>query len=190
MKIYFGLIAWLVTICLYAQQNVNYDESKVAAYTLPDLLQANNGDKIVSSTQWERQRRPELLELFSSQMYGRTPEDKIDVTYEIVSENRNAMDGKATSKQVRFIFSNGKKKVEALLWMYIPNKPAGKVPVFVGYNFKGNHSTTFDTTVLYSPVFHLVKESDHPDWERGNQASRWSYDKIIEIGRASCRERV
>ena len=39
MKIYFGLIAWLVTICLYAQQNVNYDESKVAAYTLPDLLQ-------------------------------------------------------------------------------------------------------------------------------------------------------
>ena len=97
MKIYFGLIAWLVTICLYAQQNVNYDESKVAAYTLPDLLQANNGDKIVSSTQWERQRRPELLELFSSQMYGRTPEDKIDVTYEIVSENRNAMDGKATT---------------------------------------------------------------------------------------------
>ncbi|MFA7494141.1 MAG: hypothetical protein WCZ43_11605 [Proteiniphilum sp.] len=64
--------------------------------------------------------------------------------------------------------------------MYIPNKPMGKVPVFVGYNFKGNHSTTLDTTVLYSPVFHLVKEVDHPDWERRNQTSRWSYDKIID----------
>ena len=184
MKTYFGLIAWLVTICLYAQQNVNYDESKVAAYILPDLLQVNNGEKITSTTQWERQRRPELLELFSSQMYGRTPKDKIDLSYEIVSENPNAMDGKATSKQVRFIFSNGKKKIEALLWMYIPNKPTGKVPVFVGYNFKGNHSTTFDAMPLYSPVFHLVKEPDHPDWERGNQASRWSYDKIIDRGYA------
>lgn len=70
------------------------------------------------------------------------------------------MDGRATSKQVRFVFSNGQKKTEAILLMYIPNQPAGKVPVFVGYNFKGNHSTTSDTTVLYSPVFHLVTEPD------------------------------
>jgi len=184
MKTYFGLITWLVTICLCAQQNVNYDESKVPAYVLPDLLQANNGEKITSTTQWEKQRRPELLELFASQMYGHTPEEKIDIAYETVTENPNAMNGKATSKQVRFIFSNGNKKIEALLLMYIPNKTKGKVPVFVGYNFKGNHSTTLDTTVLYSPVFHLVKEPDHPDWERGNQTSRWSYDNIIDRGYA------
>ncbi|SFS29689.1 hypothetical protein SAMN05216365_1015 [Porphyromonadaceae bacterium NLAE-zl-C104] len=183
-RTYIGLIASLVTMCLCAQQNVNYDESKVPAYIVPDLLQTNNGEKITTTTQWETQRRPELLELFASQMYGRTPEGNIDIAYEIVTENPNAMNGKATSKQVRFIFSNGKKKIEALLWMYIPNKPAGKVPVFVGYNFKGNHSTTFDTAVLYPPAFHLVKEPDHPDWERGIQASRWSYDKIIDRGYA------
>lgn len=107
-----------------------------------------------------------------------------NVTHEILTENPDAMDGKATSKQVRFVFSNGQKKTEAILLMYIPNKPEGKVPVFVGYNFKGNHSTTSDTTVLYSPVFHLVKEPDHPDWERGIQSSRWCYDKIIDRGYA------
>ncbi len=184
MKTYIGLIAWLVTICVCAQQNANYDESKVPAYVLPDLLQANNGEMVASTEQWEKKRKPELMELFASQMYGRTPEGNIDVTYEIVTEDPNAMGGKATSQQVKFIFSNGKKKIEALLLMYIPNKPAGKVPVFVGYNFRGNHRTTLDTTVLYSPVFHLVKEPGHPDWERGTQTSRWSYDKIIDRGYA------
>lgn len=183
-KVYIGLIAWLVATCLYAQQNANYDESKVPAYTLPELLLTNNGEKISGKRQWEKQRRPELLELFASQMFGRTPEGNIDVAYEIVAENLNAMNGKATSKQVKFIFSNGKKKNEALLLMYIPNKPKGKVPVFIGYNFQGNHTTTFDITVLYSPVLHLVYEPGHPDWKRGTQTSMWSYDEIIDRGYA------
>lgn len=181
----FGLlIVWLFATLVYAQQNVNYDESKVPAYVLPKILQCENGETVKSVEQWEKQRRPELIELFASHVYGRTPDAKIDVTYELLTEDPHAMNGKATGKQVKFTFSNGKKKVEALLLMYIPNKPTGKVPVFVGYNFKGNHSTTSDTTVLYSPVFQLVKEADHTDWERGTQASRWSYDKIIDRGYA------
>ena len=184
MKINIGLFVWLLATIVCAQQNVNYDESKVPLYVLPDVLQCDNGGKIADTGQWERQRRPELMELFASQVYGRTPDTKIDVTYETLAENPDALDGKATAKQVKFTFSNGKKKIEALLLMYIPHKPTGKVPVFVGYNYKGNHSTTCDTTVVYSPVFHLVKEPDHSDWERGNQSSRWSYDKIIDRGYA------
>ncbi|MDY9919199.1 MAG: acetylxylan esterase [Proteiniphilum sp.] len=185
IKEFTGLIVCLFAASLlYPQQNVNYDESKVPSYVLPGLLQCENGEVVSTIEQWEKQRRPELLELFASQVYGRTPTGDIDVTYEILTENPGALDGKATGKQVKFTFSNGKKKTEAILLLYIPNKPAGKVPVFVGYNFKGNHSTTSDTTVLYSPVFHLVKEPDHPDWERGNQTSRWSYDKIIDRGYA------
>lgn len=65
--------------------------------------------------------------------------------------------------------------------MYIPNEPKEKVPVFVGYNFKGNHTTTLDTTILYSPVFDLIKD---PVLERGSQSSRWAYDKIIDRGYA------
>ncbi|WP_019538652.1 hypothetical protein [Proteiniphilum acetatigenes] len=185
IKEFTGLIVWLFTASLmYSQQNVNYDESKIPSYVLPELLQCENGKVVSTIEQWETQRRPELLELFASQVYGCKPEGKIDVTYEILTGNPGALGGKATGKQVKFTFSNGKKKTEAILLLYIPNKPAGKVPVFVGYNFKGNHSTTSDTTVLYSPVFHLVKEPDHPDWERGNQTSRWSYDKIIDRGYA------
>ncbi len=181
------LIAWILATAvsmLFAQRNVNYDEEKVPKYELPELLQLENGETVKSVQQWEKQRRPELMELFASRIYGHTPADKIDVTYEIVTDNPNAMGGKATVRQVRFIFSKGSEKREAILLLYLPNDAKGKVPVFVGYNFKGNHSTTNDITVLYSPVFHLVKESEHPDWIRGNQTNRWPYEMIIDRGYA------
>ncbi|HAR37385.1 MAG: acetylxylan esterase [Bacteroidetes bacterium GWD2_45_23] len=185
MKKNFGLLLlWLSASLAFTQQKANYDESKVPAYILPELLKCRNGEMVTTVNQWEKQRRPELMELFASHMYGHTPAENIDVSYEIMTENREAMGGKATSKQVKFTFSNGNKKLEAFLLIYIPNKPKGKVPVFVGYNFKGNHSTTTDTTILYSPAFSLVREPGHPDWERGTQTSRWNYDLIIDRGYA------
>lgn len=180
------LIIFIFILCAYytAAQEVNYDESKVPEYTLPELLKSNNGTPITTAEQWESIRRPELLEIFSSLEYGRTPKDKIEVSYEILAENPQAMDGKATSKQVKFKFTNGSKTIEALLLMYIPNNVDGKVPVFVGYNFQGNHTTTTDTTVLYSPTFSTLIEAGNRMWERGNQTTRWCYDKIIERGYA------
>ena len=185
MKKALAIIFLFTSFWSFAQRrDVNYDESKVPQYVLPDVLLCSDGQKVTTAEQWEKKRRPEILEMFASQMYGRTPQEKINVRYETLTENPNDMGGRATSRQVKFIFSNGSKQIEAILLMYIPNKPKGKVPVFVGYNFNGNHSTVVDSTILYSPVFSLVKEPGHPDWVRGSQNSRWSYDKIIDRGYA------
>lgn len=174
-------------VSLQAQKRMkhNFDESKVPDYVLPELLVTSKGKAITTARQWKELRRPELLELFASQMYGRTPGDSgITISYELLSENRIALGGKATSRQVKFVFSNGRKELEALLLLLIPNGRKDKVPVFVGYNFKGNHSTIDDTTILYSKNFALVNEPGHPDWQRACQASRWSYDDIIGRGYA------
>ena len=169
----------------FAQQN--YDESKVPDFTLPDPLTFSNGNKVTTVKQWEKQRRPELLELFSSQMYGRTPEDKIEVSYETLSENPNFMNGKATSKQVKFIFTNGQKKHEAILLLVLPNQSKGKVPVFVAYNFKGNHGTTFDTSIILPSILSMPDIPQYWRWssgdrERGCDATRWPFEMFIERG--------
>ena len=169
---------------IQAQNGINYDESKVGDYTLPRVLVSNSGTLITTSKQWEKLRRPEILETFSSQMYGRTPKEKIQVTYDLLDENKLDLNGKATRRQVKFTFSNGIKKIEAILLMYLPNNVKGKSPVIIGYNFKGNHSTRKDSTILYSPSLHLVKEPTHPDWERGCQSSRWSFEDMIDRGYA------
>ena len=181
LRIITGLVIFVLTTQLFSQRDVNYDETKVPNYILPESLIGSDGEKITNVEEWEKIRRPELMELFATQVYGRTRSDKIDVTYELLTENSKALNGKATSKQVKFIFSNGKKKIEAILLIYIPNEPRGKVPVFVGYNFKGNHTTTLDSTILYSPIFNLIKD---PVLERGAQSNRWPFDKIIERGYA------
>ena len=64
------------------REDVNYDEFKVPVFTPPDPLIFNNGTRVTTVKQWEKQRRAELLEIFASQMYGRTPSNKIKVTYE------------------------------------------------------------------------------------------------------------
>lgn len=186
-KVFLFLIVMVLSNSLsYSQRKpANYDEAKVPPYELPNVMKCNSNNEVVTTArEWEEYRRPEIMKLFTNKMYGVTPNEKIDVTYEVLTENSEDLNGKATSKQVRFIFTDGKKEVEALLLMYIPNLSERKVPVFVGYNFKGNHSTTLDSTILYPPLFHLVKEPDHPDWQRGVQTNRWPIEKIIDRGYA------
>jgi hypothetical protein len=185
MKKYFVFVLFFTVSCSLTRQETNYDESKVPQYVLPDVLLSGSGRKIETKEQWENQRRPELLALFAARMYGQTPAEESPVRYELLTENPDDLNGKATGKQVKFIFSNRGKDVEAILLLYIPNGAAGKkAPVFVSYNYKGNHSTTPDTAILHSPALHLLKEPGHPDWERGNQASRWCHEKMIDRGYA------
>src|SRR5690606_26337914 len=92
----------IASTCGWAQRrDVNYDESKVPAYTLPELLTTESGQPVTTVAQWEQQRRPELIELFSTYMYGRTPTDHVAVRYEVLTENPQALGGKATSRQVK-----------------------------------------------------------------------------------------
>jgi hypothetical protein len=49
-----------------------YDDAKVPQYTLPDPLLLLNGKKVASTRTWTKKRRPEILKLFETSVYGRT----------------------------------------------------------------------------------------------------------------------
>jgi len=184
MRLIFSLLMIFGATTAFSQEGINYDESKVPTYTLPALLKTESGKSVKNVKDWETERRPELLQIFATQMYGVTPDEKIPVSYQVMEETENAFNGKATRKQVKFTFSNNGKQLEAMLLMFIPNKVQGKIPVIVGYNYKGNHSTIADSSILYSPSLHLVKEPGHPDWVRGCQSNRWAFEDMINRGYA------
>ena len=152
---------------------VNYDESKVPDYVLPDVLTCADGTSVSSDQTWEEKRRPELLQLFSEQMYGNVAQGEVGISHEIVAENPQAIDGLATAQQVMFTFSAQGKTLKALALVYIPNNRKAKAPVFVGYNFQGNHSVTKDDWVLYSPYFENNVNQGDPKLDRGAQIGRW-----------------
>ncbi|MBC8002201.1 MAG: acetylxylan esterase, partial [Opitutaceae bacterium] len=77
----------------------NYDESKVKPYTLPDPLLMEDGRRVTTVRQWEKQRRPELLELFAAEMYGRSPGKPRRIKAEVTSLDKSALGGKAIRKE-------------------------------------------------------------------------------------------
>ena len=54
-----------------SRSEFNYYEEKVPAYTLPALLTAGNGKVISTKHNWIKIRRPELIELYRTNIYGR-----------------------------------------------------------------------------------------------------------------------
>ena len=188
--IFLKIVAVVCLLCAVAatasakRRNINYDESKIPAYTLPDHLTCNDGTKVTTTKQWERVRRPEILQMLSKEIYGITPEGRLKAKRKIVAENRNALGGKATAQQVMFTFSKKGKKHQALALVYYPNNRQGRVPVFVGYNFKGNHCVTADEWVLYSPHFERLEDRNHKLLQRGTQIERWPLELIVERGYA------
>lgn len=179
------LLLFVITTTSARKRYANYDESKVPAYTLPNPLICNDGTKVTSIDEWEKHRRPELIKLLSKEIYGETPEAKLGVRYKVVAVNRKALGGKATAQQVMFTFSKSGKRHQALALVHYPNNRQERVPVFIGYNFKGNHGTTNDEWVLYSPYFNRIEERSHQLLQRGTQIERWPVEMIIERGYAA-----
>jgi hypothetical protein len=59
----------------------NYDESQANPYpVLPDPLTLKNGKKVTTAAMWWNQRRPELVEEFDREIYGRVPAQTAAVT--------------------------------------------------------------------------------------------------------------
>ncbi len=64
----------------------NYDEAKANPFPdLPDPLRLKNGKKVTSAKMWWKQRRPEIMEDFEREVYGRIPPNVPKVTWKVKS---------------------------------------------------------------------------------------------------------
>ena len=165
-------------------QPINTDEAKVPSYVLPDPLLTESGKVVKNRRQWEKVRRPELMALFETEMFGKMPGKPADMHFKVLSCDVEALGGKATRKEVAVYFDVAE-KVYMVLLMYVPNDRKGPVPAFLGANFKGNHGTTDDPEVSmptdtqiegYGPKYKLEP--------RGVSARRWPYEYVISQGYA------
>ncbi|MCI8960982.1 MAG: hypothetical protein HFG62_18005 [Lachnospiraceae bacterium] len=73
-------------------------------YRIPRILTMNSGEPCTTKEMWET-RRKEILELFSSQVYGYMPPAPEQVTFAVKGSWDNQIQGKATIRQVEVSFS-------------------------------------------------------------------------------------
>jgi hypothetical protein len=161
---------------------------------LPDALVAADGTRIDSPELWWKKRRPELLEMFAREMYGRSPGRPDAMTIEEFDRDAQALGGKATRLQIA-IRPGGAGDPRIDLLVYIPNGVDGPVPTFLGLNFWGNHAIHPDPAIRLTeswvekrpwPFVDLsgVDANKATDATRGINASQWPVETIISRGYA------
>lgn len=165
----------------------NYDESRVSAYTLPDVLKMVDGTRVTSSRQWVTQQRPAIRQLFADHVFGKMPGKPSVMRSVVRSVDEQALGGKAIRKQITVFFGPTDKapSMEVLLYLPKTNKP---VPVFAGLNFLGNHCASTDPGILLSTRWlpntknGEVVDNRATEKARGMQAKRWQVDDVIARG--------
>lgn len=188
MKLTMLFLILLVSCPLYSQPaGANYDEAQVPHYTLPDPLRFSDETPVTDALAWMSKRRPEILNLFAEQVYGKMPDKKLKITYDLLEKQVHALGGLATRKQVR-VYLLGKEPapfMDILIYLPARQKPA---PLFVSLNFDGNH------TILNDPAIRLPESWVANDDEfgitdhkanvaaRGSASSRWPVQEILARG--------
>ena len=188
MKIFTLLFIFIFSIQFaFAQFDVNYDESKVPKFDVPDVLKTFKGKKVSNSKQWEKKGRPELLQFFTQNVYGEVPGELKISSFEVVEESNNAVNGKAKRKQIDITFQKDDLTLDFTILMYLP-KNVDKAPLFVGYNFFGNHTITEDVNVIISDSWARdnasfgIINNQLTEQSRGVRTNRWAIEKIIDAG--------
>lgn len=168
----------------------NYDEQAVPKYELPNPLLFSDGSKVETSADWQK-RRAEILELFQTHVYGRTP---AGLTEKVEYEKRKSiefLDGKAVLEEIRIRFSN-KNQTRQIDLLLIKPKSSGnkKFRTFLSLNFLGNHtlhpSPEISLPESWQPKHRdgIVVKNRAIEKGRGGRVSRWPIEKIIQADMA------
>ncbi len=154
---------------LQAPNAVNYDEAKVNPHpNMQDPLLLKSGKRVTSAKMWWDQRRPEIVEEFDREVYGRVPVDTPAVKWEITSTARE-MNGDVPVIVKQLVGHTG--NVDIKLTLATPANAPGPVPVIMELTFQ------FPAGVRTPPQ--APGSSPGPSWQQQVLAKGWGYASLI-----------
>ena len=134
-----------------------------------------------SLKEWKKVHRPAIMDFFLTDVYGHYPQKQVTPRFELLEQSDKALGGKAVRKQVAIHLDGMDTPI--LLLIYQPAGVKGKVPAFVGMNFKGNHQVNIDPEIIISANAPTGKDLG-TDAPRGAASSRWPLEEIVGAGYA------
>jgi hypothetical protein len=169
----------------------NYDEAKANPFPeLPDPLTLKNGQKVTDAATWWDQRRPEIVEDFHREVYGRPPKETPKVTWEVVSrvEGKNGEVPIVTKTLAGHVDNSGYPAVTVNIQVVltVPAEAKGPVPVMMqfsgfGFGFPGGARGGARGGVAATqgagtrPVARGPAAPAGPTWQQQMLAKGWGY---------------
>src|SRR6266540_2893183 len=125
-----------------ATNHANYDEARANPFPrLPDPLVMKNGQKVTTAALWWNQRRPEIVEDFDREIYGRVPKTLPAVKWEVTGTTKtNHGDVPVITKQLLGRVGNSSHPeitVNIQASLTTPANAKGPVPVMMQFGFLG-----------------------------------------------------
>jgi hypothetical protein len=125
----------------------NYDESKANPYpNLPDPLVLNDGKRVKTAKVWWTKRRPEIVEYFDREVYGRVPANVPKVNWEVVSTKKEMTGGvPVITKNLIGHVDNSSYPlitVDIYLSLSTPANATGPVPVMMALDITPEYAAT------------------------------------------------
>jgi hypothetical protein len=151
-----------------AANPANYDESKANPYDkLPDSLVLKDGTKVTTAEMWVKKRRPEIVEDFDREIYGRVPKEAPKVKWEVTDTSKDKLGEVAvvTKTLVGHVDNTSYPQitVDIQLRLTTPADAKGPVPVMMEFGFSGGG---------FGPP-------GGPTWQEQVIAKGWGYATIL-----------
>ncbi len=165
-----------------APNKVNYDESKANPFpNLPDPLVLNDGKKVTTAKMWWKERRPQIVEYFDREIYGREPANTPRVKWEVTSTVTENVGGvPVVTKQLVGHVDNSSYPlitVDIQLTLTTPAKATGPVPVILQFTYDPKLMAALRARMAATqpppPVF------PGPTWQEQLIAKGWGYATFI-----------
>lgn len=172
----------------------HYDESKVPKYTLPDPLLSLSGQKISNSESWETLRRPEIINLFKTYVYGHESigrpatmswseieREEIDSTFSIHKRIEILLDGKTFGPKITLEISLPKSETPVPVFVYLSRRHNPEILLKRGYGLvtfnpnefePDNKETAFEKGVRSHFISPEKTSLDDEDW---GTLSAWAW---------------
>lgn len=118
----------------------NYDPALANPYPdYPDILTLKNGGKVTTSEMWWKQRRPEIVEDFEREVFGRVPAHAPKVKWDVTETVATTVGGQpVTAKRVIGHVDNSAHPaitVDIRMAVVLPANAKGPVPVLVMFGW-------------------------------------------------------
>lgn len=155
-----ALLVFLIVIShssnLMAQEQFNYDESKVPDLVLPDPFVSTQGSIINSVDTWESIRRPELLRLFQENIYGQISMEIDDIRFDHLKETTNPFEDLAVLREVEISVLRKCVVHNIRVNVFLPKIGQGPFPVFLLISHRNVSDLLKDRENQFFPIAQIV----------------------------------
>jgi hypothetical protein len=159
----------------------NVDEAKVPSYTLPDPLVLKDGKKVTSPEMWWKQRRPEIVEDFDREVYGRMPAKTPGVHWEVASiTNEKSGEVPIVTKKLVGHVDNATYPpvtVDIQLTLSIPANAGGPVPVIMEFGLSAEALAAIRKR--FTEAQWAAFAGSGPPWQQQVAAKGWGSAVLI-----------